>query len=274
MSKDKKHKKHPNEERRKRSMGTTDKAGLEGQTYQNKRTKKICVLESQDLKCKTVMLRDEEGNSISQTFPTFRRDWRKYDGETNLKTSTQKTEEAKEKEVAEKKAVKAKAETGKKEPAKKERVEKDRKTRVAWMNSMKAAAEDASAKKSYESFKITTKQGEAIAGKNARTNLFEAWAVPEKNNVVFFIKKAVFDKLKAPASFAHATKETWNLSEILTATVKDGNLDQVNKFIGEIVSKLDEFTKKPEKPEKKSGDTPKVQKPVAKKATTTKKKGE
>lgn len=238
-----------------------EKAGIEGNVYQNKRTKKICILESQDMKHKTVMLRDEEGKSISQTFPTFRRDWVSYNGETNLKTSTQKTEETKEKEkVAEKKKVEPKKTEEKKE--KKPRSTKDIKMRSDYSLEVQKMVDTAAEKKKFESFKTMIKKGECVVGKNGRSNIFEVWVNPENDKSVLCTTEDVFKLIKLPAGITHEVKEKWHLNYVMIVPMKN-----MESMIKALVSVLDDFTKIPEKKApKEAKPTPKVTKPVPKKA--------
>lgn len=68
--------------------------GIIGQTYEDRKSKRRGVLESREEKYKTLMMRDVEGNSFNITYSTFRSNWRKYQGEEVIQTSTQ-IEEAK-----------------------------------------------------------------------------------------------------------------------------------------------------------------------------------
>lgn len=79
--------------------------GIIGTTYENRKTKKRGVLESREEKFKTLMMRDNEGKSFNITYSNFKSNWRKYQGEDVIKTSSQITEERVE---AEEKAIAAK----------------------------------------------------------------------------------------------------------------------------------------------------------------------
>lgn len=75
--------------------------GIIGQMYENRKTKKVGVLESREEKFKTLMMRDKDGKSFNVTYSTFRSEWRKYKGEVVVQTSSQieETVEAEQKEV-------------------------------------------------------------------------------------------------------------------------------------------------------------------------------
>lgn len=77
-------------------MATTKDAnevGIIGQMYEERKSKKVGVLESREPKYKTLMLRDKDGKSFNITYSTFRSNWRKYQGEEVIQTSTQVEEE-------------------------------------------------------------------------------------------------------------------------------------------------------------------------------------
>lgn len=80
--------------------------GIIGQMYENRTNKKVGVLESRDEKFKTLMFRDENGNSFNVNFSTFKSTWRKYNGDKVIQLSSQvesQREEEKHKEAEEKK---------------------------------------------------------------------------------------------------------------------------------------------------------------------------
>ena len=77
-------------------MSTTKDAnevGIIGQMYEERKSKKVGVLESREPKYKTLMLRDRDGKSFNITYSTFRSNWRKYQGDEVIQTSTQVEEE-------------------------------------------------------------------------------------------------------------------------------------------------------------------------------------
>ena len=87
--------------------------GIIGQMYEHRKSKRVGVLESREEKYKTLMLRDKDGKSFNITYSTFRSDWRKYNGEEVVQTSTQVKEERteeKKREAKSEKIVKEKSE--------------------------------------------------------------------------------------------------------------------------------------------------------------------
>lgn len=74
--------------------------GIIGQMYENRKSKKIGVLESRDEKFKTLLFRGDDGSSFNVNYSTFKSNWRKYDGDKLIQTSSQ-VEDAKEEEAAE-----------------------------------------------------------------------------------------------------------------------------------------------------------------------------
>ena len=74
--------------------------GVIGETYQDrKHPERLGVLESRNEKFKTLMFRDKEGNTFNIQYSTFRSQWRKYQGDEVLQTSSQKEAEAQKEEI-------------------------------------------------------------------------------------------------------------------------------------------------------------------------------
>lgn len=89
---------------------SVNEVGIIGQMYEERKSKKVGVLESREPKFKTLMLRDNEGKSFNITYSTFRSNWRKYQGDEVIETSTQIEEKKEEAKVeAEKKSQRAKS---------------------------------------------------------------------------------------------------------------------------------------------------------------------
>lgn len=90
------------------------KVGVIGQMYEDRKTGKLGVLEDRNEKYKTLLMRDEEGNSFNIQFSTFHSQWHKYQGDTVIQTSAQKEEikqeEKKKVREQEKKVQKSKKE--------------------------------------------------------------------------------------------------------------------------------------------------------------------
>ena len=77
-----------------------NEVGTIGQMYENRKSGKIGVLESREEKYKTLLMRDEDGNSFNLTYSTFKSNWRKYSGDKTIETSAQITEKSDELEKA------------------------------------------------------------------------------------------------------------------------------------------------------------------------------
>lgn len=86
-----------------------NEVGVIGQMYEERKTGKVGVLESREVKYKTLMMRDKDGKTFNITFSTFRSNWRKYQGEEVIQTSTQVEEQKvvdEKKKISDKKTVK------------------------------------------------------------------------------------------------------------------------------------------------------------------------
>lgn len=86
-----------------------NEVGIIGQMYEERKTGKVGVLESREVKYKTLMMRDKDGKTFNITFSTFRSNWRKYQGEEVIQTSTQVEEQKvadERKKASDKKTVK------------------------------------------------------------------------------------------------------------------------------------------------------------------------
>lgn len=59
-------------------MSEVKEVGIVGQTYEDRTTGKIGVLESRDDKCKTLMMTDSDGKGFSISYSSFRSRWRKH----------------------------------------------------------------------------------------------------------------------------------------------------------------------------------------------------
>ena len=71
----------------------TKEVGIIGQMYEDRKSGKVGVLESRDEKYKTLLMRDTEGKTFNIVFSTFRSNWRKYNGDKVIQTSTQVDED-------------------------------------------------------------------------------------------------------------------------------------------------------------------------------------
>lgn len=88
----------------------TKEVGIIGQMYEERKSKKVGVLESREEKYKTLMMRDREGKSFNINYSTFKSNWRKYQGDEVIQTSSQIEEEKQDEAIeSEKKAQRAKS---------------------------------------------------------------------------------------------------------------------------------------------------------------------
>ena len=70
-----------------------NEVGVIGQMYEDRKTGRVGVLEERNTKFKSLMFRDTEGATFNIVYSTFRSNWRKYQGDKVIKTSTQVEEE-------------------------------------------------------------------------------------------------------------------------------------------------------------------------------------
>lgn len=218
----------------------TNVPGIIGQMYEDRKSKKRGVLESREEKYKTLMFRAEDGSSFNMTYATFRSNWRKYQGEEVIQTSTQVEEQRKEeekKEESNKQIVETKSEVDK--PKTVTTQEKVKKTR--------AVEELVSSK--ISKFDVphvqTAKTGRGcVIVRYKKKSLFEIWT---KFNIdkydlcvlddVAKIDGDKFNSIKEQSEYNY--KEKWNLSHLLR--IKNDDFDNVVDTLLELAI---EFAKK------------------------------
>lgn len=76
-----------------KTKNTNEEVGIIGQMYEDRKTGRVGVLEERNAKFKSLMFRDTEGETFNIVYSTFRSNWRKYQGDKVIKTSTQVEEE-------------------------------------------------------------------------------------------------------------------------------------------------------------------------------------
>lgn len=79
--------------------------GVIGNSYEEKATGRVAVIEDRDSKFRTLMMRDREGVGFNITYSTLKRDWKKYSGEDVVLTADQKVEAENDKEAEKTKKV-------------------------------------------------------------------------------------------------------------------------------------------------------------------------
>lgn len=154
--------------------------GVIGQMYENRKSKKVGVLESRETKFKTLMMRDAEGKTFNVSYSTFRSDWRKYQGEEVIQTSTQVEEQRAEeqKEVSEAK-VEVNKEADIVKPSSEEHVKIVRALRKLADESVKSAEHKLEVNSIHDGGTVVRCHGKKRA-------LFEIWAPTKFPDVVSF----------------------------------------------------------------------------------------
>ena len=148
---------------------TNTQIGTIGQMYENRKTKKVGVLESRDEKYKTLLFRDANGGSFSIVYSTFRSDWRKYTGDEVVAQTSTQVEEKKEKVKQAERVIEKKPEKTK--------------TKLTHEEKTKAAAalydiviDIVEKLDSSLSVKLTSKGCSAV--RDGHTNVMQAWVAP------------------------------------------------------------------------------------------------
>ena len=200
-------------------MATEKKSevGIIGQIYEDRKSKRVGVLESREEKYKTLMMRDSEGKTFNITYSTFRSNWRKYQGEEVIQTSTQVEEvkvEEKKKAEKNKKIVETKSEVVKMTTEEK-------------VKSLKALAETVEDKIKTLGLDLkvdrTSKGGIVVRSKKLK--LFELWIkfgldkydFVSKDDIVQLNKK-LYDSLAKTSEYTY--KEKWDLKHFYKVPVE------------------------------------------------------
>ena len=210
-------------------MGTTNVAsepGIIGQTYEERKSKKRGVLESRETKYKTLMMRAEDGRSFNITYATFKSNWRKYQGEDVIQTSTQVEEqrvEEEKKEEVNKQIVETESNIEK--PAKVSKQDKVKKVR---------AVEELVASKINNIGSTLIKTTKTCKGcvivQYKKKSLFEIWTKFNLDKFDFcvldVVAKVDADKFKSVTDKSEYTlKDKWHLPHLIR--VSNENFDSV-----------------------------------------------
>lgn len=154
-----------------------NEVGIIGQMYEDRKTKKRGVLESRETKYKTLMLRDADGKSFNITYSTFKSNWRKYQGDEVIETSTQ----IEEKKVEQKKAeTKAKAETEKVIAEQSKEIKLTTEQKVKAIRAVDDAITALVKKKGYD-LKTTRNSKGGLIIRYKKKSLIEVWNVHKLN---------------------------------------------------------------------------------------------
>lgn len=190
-----------------------NEVGIIGQMYEDRKTKKVGVLESREPKYKTLMMRDPEGKTFNITYSTFKSNWRKYTGDAVAQTSTQ----------VEEKKVEEKKEEVKKEKSAKKVVEKQ--TDVVKMTTEEKvkkvhAVDDHVCDMLKDSVLKTTRTSKGcIVVRNKKKTLFEIWIKFNLDKYDFIVSEELVatnrDKFnKVIKSSEYTYKEDWHLKHL------------------------------------------------------------
>ena len=191
----------------------TKEVGVIGQMYEERKSKRLGVLESREEKYKTLLMRDPEGKSFNITYSTFHSSWRKYQGEVVAQTSTQVEEErAEQKEKVEK----AKS-TLKKEDAKPKLSSEDK------VKAVHAASEIVLSimnKYGLELNMVTSVRG-AIQIKTGRRTLVEIWKKFTAGKYDICVLQDVADKVHTDMDLDVSVHDAWRLKTVYSIADKD-----------------------------------------------------
>lgn len=187
------------------TKNTKTEVGIIGQTYQNRRNKKIGTLESRNEKYKTLCMKGVDGKTFDVVYSTFKSDWRKLVSDSE--TTSEKASEKKAEKTAPAKDTK-----------KVEKTEQTEKTKLSMEERVKAVMSAKSVleelvEKSKLPLTIKSLSKGGLAVKQSRKTVFEIWPHPERNNFDFVsnAKASFSDK-----SVVHEHKNNWILKEVYT----------------------------------------------------------
>lgn len=225
--------------------------GIIGQMYEERKSKKVGVLESREPKYKTLMFRDKDGGSFNITYSTFKSNWRKYQGEEVVQTSTQIEEAKQEEEVeAQKRANRNKA--AKKEISElsdKPKLTREEKLKIVMAlktvieNAVYGAIPDAKVAK-------TTKNGIKVYYKNRI--LMGAYARPLENRYTFDTTTEIANMIQHPGiEVEKLVNENWHVSTKFRFSENDLD-DMLNIFVSVLTGYVIEKYIKPEEERKKA----------------------
>lgn len=162
--------------------------GIIGQMYEERKSKKLGVLESREEKYKTLMMRDPDGKTFNITYSTFKSNWRKYNGEQIVQTSTQveeqRTEEKKKKVEGEKREASAK----KTVENQSEVVRLSTEEKVKRLRALSDLVTSAIKEKGYD-FKVDRTSKGGICVRHKKTSIFQIWDVFKLNKYSFRMKE-------------------------------------------------------------------------------------
>lgn len=225
------------------TKNTKSEVGIIGQTYQNRRNKKIGTLESRNEKYKTLCMKGVDGKTFDVVYSTFKSDWRKLVSDNDatptktVEKKSEKTAPAKETKTEEKKSEK----TVKSETPKRDKVSMEE--RVKAVMSAKAVLEEAIEKSKLP---LTVKQLSkgGLAVKQSRRTVVEIWPHPDRNNFDIISNAHIVFSDK---SVTQVCKKDWILKNMYT-------VKNFNTSVKEMLSAIkDDVLAKAESDKKKEG---------------------
>ena len=191
----------------------TKEVGVIGQMYEERKSKRLGVLESRKEKYKTLLMRDPEGKSFNITYSTFHSSWRKYQGEVVAQTSTQ----VEEKRAEQKEKVEKAKSTLKKEDAKPKLSSEDK------VKAVHAASEIVLSimnKYGLELNMVTSVRG-AIQIKTGRRTLVEIWKKFTAGKYDICVLQDVADKVDTDMDLDVSVHNEWRLKTMYSIADKD-----------------------------------------------------
>lgn len=205
--------------------------GIIGQMYEERKSKKVGVLESREEKYKTLMMRDKDGKSFNITYSTFRSNWRKYSGKEVVQTSTQveeKRTEEKKREKKSKKVVENKSEV----------VRLKTEEKVKLVRATEDIVDSKVKKSGISDLKVsrTCKGGIVVSYK--RNTMFEVWNKFNLDKYDIFFRGVVADTVN-PKELAKSIDAEFSIHEDWTLKyayrVKQSNLESAVDALIEVV---------------------------------------
>ena len=204
--------------------------GIIGQMYEERKSKKVGVLESRNEKFKTLMMRDKDGKSFNVQYSTFRSNWRKYQGEEVIQTSEQKEEI--------KQAAKEELKLAKEEMSKSTEttIKFSRQERADAIKALRVVLKDAIKNAKYPLEIVSlAKGGTVVKLKGKRRTMFEIWLPLRYPDVYSFRMRDDIDKYI-------------NLTESKEILEKDTNniryrpkRERFNDVLKEVLSAVEQF---------------------------------
>ena len=223
----------------------TKEVGIIGQMYEDRKSGRVGVLESRDEKYKTLLMRDTEGKTFNIVFSTFRSNWRKYNGDKVIQTSTQ-VEEYKAK------TEKTKKDAEKVVESKQEVVKLTTEDKVKKLRALEELVSSIVKEKGAE-FTVSRKSKGGVLVSYKHLALFEVWERFKVNKFDVPVRECVvahdrdgFDPIIKMTDYEY--KDSWVLKHCCTTTA-----DKLNDIISAVVDASMKYVatkKENEKPSK------------------------